>query len=78
MAQQVYKVEMVDVDKLRAAPFNPADRTEARNLTDLKDSIQELGILQPIVATHDEEAPQDLLIEAVEENKPIRSYWDIG
>lgn len=52
MAQQ-YKVEMVDIERLSAAPFNPPDRTEARNLSDLKASIEELGILQPIVATRD-------------------------
>lgn len=25
-----------------------------------------------------EEAPPDLLIEAIQDNKPVRSYWDIG
>lgn len=50
-----YKVEMVSVDRIKAAPFNPRDRVEERNLTDLKNSIQEFGILQPLITTGDYE-----------------------
>ncbi len=48
-----YTVEMVDIDRLKAASFNPADRTEARYLSELMESVKSLGILQPIVATRD-------------------------
>ena len=51
MAQ--YEVVMVEIEKIKAAPFNPKDRTEERRLVNLRNSINRHGILQPVILTED-------------------------
>lgn len=45
------RITMVNVDKIVPAPFNPVNRTTANNIRELKESIQEVGIIYPLLIT---------------------------
>lgn len=49
----VTRVEYVAIELIKPAPFNPPDRATARSITDLKASIERVGIIYPLVVTKD-------------------------
>lgn len=52
MAKEILNVS---VESIIPAPFNPVDRTTLRQLSKLKASIEEYGILQPLLITNNNE-----------------------
>lgn len=45
------RVVMMDVDKIMPAAFNPPARTTSQALLDLKRSIEEIGIIYPLIVS---------------------------
>lgn len=48
-AQTERRITMMDVDTIRPAPFNPPVRTTAQAILDLKKSVEEVGIIYPLL-----------------------------
>lgn len=53
MTDTVTTVEYIDIELIKPAAFNPPDRTTARSISDLKASIERVGIIYPLVITKD-------------------------
>ncbi|OJI07395.1 MAG: hypothetical protein COX02_00370 [Candidatus Vogelbacteria bacterium CG22_combo_CG10-13_8_21_14_all_37_9] len=49
-----HSIFMIEVDKIRANPFQPRQEFNADRLRDLADSIRQYGVLQPLVVTRKE------------------------
>ena len=49
------KIVMMDVDRITPAMFNPPVRTLSQNILSLKKSIEEVGIMYPLIVAEDGE-----------------------
>lgn len=48
-------IQMMAIDKIKCAPFNPPNRVEEQKLKQLRDSIQRVGMLHALLVTSENE-----------------------
>jgi ParB family chromosome partitioning protein len=61
-----HSIFMIEVDKIKANPFQPRQEFNEDRLRDLSDSIRQYGVLQPLVVTRKEVEREDGLVTEYE------------
>lgn len=69
-APKSFQYKMVSVEALTPAPYNPPHRVSTKAIRELRDSIEQFGLIYPVLATKD--------LQLIEGHRRVAAFKELG